>query len=305
MKILVFGIGGIGGLVGGALANTYDDIYFYARGNTQSAIKKNGLILDSIKLGKLVVRPTLVSNNHAELGKMDVIILACKGDKLKDVCHDLTPMIKESTVIIPLLNGVLVSDILKQYLPKCILTDGTVRTFSHIEEPGHIVQDGGVCDIHFGLKSGEILPVFHEIADMLTKSGIETEVVSDITLHSWQKFAITGTMGAILCYYDGNVGFVRKQPDQEKVVPAAYDEVAKVAKASGVVLADKFIQSLIKYFYKLPDDTITSLYRDFSVGKSAKDTELYALVGYLVEKGKELQVPTPIFERAYNRFKDR
>ena len=46
MKVLIFGLGGIGGLVGGALADKYDTIYFYARNNTKKAIEENGLRLD-------------------------------------------------------------------------------------------------------------------------------------------------------------------------------------------------------------------------------------------------------------------
>ena len=40
MKVLIFGLGGIGGLVGGALADKYDTIYFYARNNTKKLLKK-------------------------------------------------------------------------------------------------------------------------------------------------------------------------------------------------------------------------------------------------------------------------
>ena len=63
MKVLIFGLGGIGGLVGGALADKYDTIYFYARNNTKKAIGENGLRLDSVNLGNKVVRPAMVSDN--------------------------------------------------------------------------------------------------------------------------------------------------------------------------------------------------------------------------------------------------
>lgn len=302
MKVLVFGIGGVGGLVGGALARVHADTYFYARNATKKAIEENGLVLDSIKFGNQVVHPKMVSDDAVALGPMDVIFVACKGDKLEVACKAIAPMVTPQTVVIPLLNGITVSNNMAPHLPPCILADGTIRVFSHIEAPGHIVQDGGMCDISFGLQNGKNPAVFEDIAALLTKVGIKTIVVEDIVVRSWQKFAITGTMSAILCYYDGNTGYVLEQPDCDTIIPAAYREVQAVAKACGVVLSDSFIESLTKSFYKMPADTISSLYRDLLAGKSAADTELYGLVGYLVDKGREVNVATPIFEKAYNRF---
>ena len=46
MKILIFGIGGIGGFVGGALAKISDDIYFYSRGENGKTIREKGIKLD-------------------------------------------------------------------------------------------------------------------------------------------------------------------------------------------------------------------------------------------------------------------
>ena len=58
MKIAVLGMGGIGGVVGAALARNFDDINFIARGKSLEAIKNNGLTLENDKLGTFNVRPT-------------------------------------------------------------------------------------------------------------------------------------------------------------------------------------------------------------------------------------------------------
>lgn len=46
MKILIFGIGGIGGFVGGALARVADSIYFYSRGENGRTIGEKGIQVD-------------------------------------------------------------------------------------------------------------------------------------------------------------------------------------------------------------------------------------------------------------------
>lgn len=303
MKIMVFGIGGVGGFVGGALAHHYEETYFYARNLTKEIIARDGLRLDSVKLGNLVVKPKVVSDNPEELGPMDVIIMSCKGDKLEAACKAIAPLVKETTVVIPLLNGILVSDLMKQWLPPCILADGTIRIFSHIESPGHIVQDDGLCSISFGMQDGNNPPVFEEIAKILTAASVETKVVKDIVIQSWKKFMITGTQGAILCYFKGDTGFVRSQEGYKGIVEEAYSEVQQVAKARGVELSDEFVAKLVGTIDTNPAHTITSLYRDLLDGKDPRDTELDHLLGYLIKQGKELGIPTPVFEKAYNNFK--
>ena len=154
----------------------------------------------------------------------------------------------------------------------------------------------------FGMKGGENPANFQEIADMLTQAGIETTVSNTIELDSWKKLAITGSMSAILCYYDGTIGECRAYADAQEIIPAAYREVQSVAAATGVQMSDNYIETLIKNFNTSEPSTITSLYRDLKSGKAPQDTELDLMVGYVVNKGKELGVPTPVFEAGYNRF---
>ena len=52
MKILVIGVGGIGGFIGSYLVNNNYDVTFIARKKRLNFLKTNGLKLES-KLGKL------------------------------------------------------------------------------------------------------------------------------------------------------------------------------------------------------------------------------------------------------------
>ena len=49
MKILIIGVGGIGGFIGSHLVNANHDVTFVARGERFSFLKSNGLILESNK----------------------------------------------------------------------------------------------------------------------------------------------------------------------------------------------------------------------------------------------------------------
>ena len=301
MKILVFGIGGIGGFVGGALARVHKETYFYARGKNLEAIRAHGLSVKSKMLGNFNVRPKLVSHDPAELGKMDVILLSCKGNGIKEACREMGPMIKSDTVVVPLLNGVLVSDLMEKWLPPCLLADGTIRVFSHLEGPGVVVQTAGFNQIVMGMKEGPAPEALKEAAVLLNESGIPTEVTDDIRLDSWAKYAMMGTNSCLFCYFDGPAGKVKSSPGFEEALHGAIREMISVAAAEGTKLPSDYEDWHVNFFKNIPDDTMTSLYRDLESGKKADDTEVHMILGRMVEMGRETGVPVPYFTKAYER----
>ncbi len=302
MKIAIFGIGGVGGVVGGALARVHADTYFYVRGENLKAIRQNGLRLESALLGDFTVHPKLASDNAAEFGIMDAVFVSCKGHNLKAACAAIAPMVGSQTVVIPLLNGVMVSEIMAPLLPPCILADGAIRVFSHLEKPGHIVQSSGLCSIAYGMKDKSIPPAFAEITAICNRAGLKTAVSDDIVTASWAKYATMCGNSTVLCYYDGPVEKVRKDPDHEKVVRAVTGELVAVAAAKGVALPADTVDRCWADFAKLPPDAMTSLYRDLSGGKAASETELDHVIGRMVKFGRQTGVATPYHTAAHERF---
>lgn len=302
MKIAVFGIGGVGGIVGGALARHHADTYFYVRGANLEAIHRNGLKVESVSLGNFTVHPKLASDRAAELGIMDAIFVSCKGHNLKTACEAIGPMTGPETVVIPLLNGVVVSEIMEPLLPKCVLADGAIRVFSHLEEPGHIVQSAGKCSIIFGMKDGSMPDRMTKIAAILNNAGIQTTLSGNILLESWAKYALMCGNSVVCCYYGGPFGKAREDAGYESTLRGVVGELIAVATAKGVTLPENTSARFVYEFSKLPPDTMTSLYRDLSNGKPASETELDHIIGRMVEFGHQTGVAVPYHKTAYERF---
>lgn len=299
MKILVLGIGGVGGFVGGALARNGADVYFFARGRNLEALKEKGLHLSSVLLGDFTVFPKDSGNDPHAWGKMDVIVLCCKGNGLSEALKDITPMIHEETLIVPLLNGVLDSEIIRPHLPPCHVADGTIRVFSHLEEAGHVAQTEGLGSIRMGMYGKENPKILEDFAALLRKCGIKAESTEDIALDSWKKYGIMGSNSAIFCYYGKPAGGVKKEEDHLSIVRGAVREVMAVADKKGVHIPEQFEDHFVSYFESLPANIVTSLFRDLSSGKKADDTEALMILGRMVEMGKETGVAVPIFTKAY------
>ncbi|MCI6259810.1 MAG: 2-dehydropantoate 2-reductase [Pyramidobacter sp.] len=303
MKVGVFGIGGIGGFVGGALARVHGETYFCARGENLEAIRRGGLRVDSVKLGRFTARPAALSDDAAALGVMDALIVACKGYDLEASCAAMSPMVGAQTLVIPLLNGVVVSEQMEPFLPPCLLADGTIRVFSHLEAPGAVVQTAGQCSVVVGMRDGSRPAALDAAAELLNRAGIETKVTDHIVRASWNKYVTMGSNSCVFCWYDGPAGKVLADPGHKKVIRAVIDEMTAVAAAQGVELPASLSDKLIDAFEKMPADTVTSLYRDLRAGKDPARTELDHIIGRMVQLGRETGVPVPYHEAAYEKWR--
>ena len=82
----------------------------------------------------------------------------------------------------------------------------------------------------------------------------------------------------------------------------AIGDLIAVAAARGVALPADTADRYVAEFAKMPPETMTSLYRDLSGGKPAARTELFHVVGRMVELGEQTGVPTPYHRAVLEKF---
>ena len=148
MKIVVFGVGGVGGFFGGKLANAGFDVTFIARGENLKAIKENGLQIKSIQ-GDFKVHPN-VTDNINEISNIDLVILAVKSWQIDAIAKQLIPVISKNTMVLPLQNGADNADRLRAILPEKSVLAGLCKIVSKIESPGVINHFEFEPEIIFG-----------------------------------------------------------------------------------------------------------------------------------------------------------
>jgi len=104
MKICVFGAGAIGGYMGVKLAQAGADVSLVARGPHLAAMKSNGLRLIE-EAGETTVNP-VASDDPADLGVQDYIIVTLKAHSVPAVVPKMVPLIGPNTTIVSGVNGV-------------------------------------------------------------------------------------------------------------------------------------------------------------------------------------------------------
>jgi 2-dehydropantoate 2-reductase len=105
MKICIFGAGAIGGYMAAKLVQAGADVSLVARGPHLAAMKTNGLTL--IEEGdERVTVPVTASDNAAELGEQDYVIVTLKAHSVPPVVEKMQPLIGDHTTIVSGVNGV-------------------------------------------------------------------------------------------------------------------------------------------------------------------------------------------------------
>ncbi len=304
MKIVIAGMGGIGGLLGAKLAQVAPEVVFYCRGKTLEAIKSRGLELRSPS-GTAVVRPALATGSPQEIGPADVVFFAVKNYGLAQVAQELAPLIKPGTALIPLENGVSAPEELAQLLPQAEVLGGCIYVSSFIVEPGVVQQASPLCRILFGdpkLSQDDNEERYGALRDLLASAGIETQLTAQIQRAQWDKFLMISVMATVTAYFEATCGEVLANAQAMAMVYSLADELAAVARAKAVMVTENPRDFLAASFRSFPPETKTSMQRDFEAGGA---TELESLTGYICREGQRLGVATETYHRAYRALKER
>jgi 2-dehydropantoate 2-reductase len=105
MKVCIYGAGAIGGYLGAELAQVDGvEVSLIARGAHLAAIKENGLKLligEEERIAKVTA-----TDNPAELGPQDYVIVALKTHQAWDVADQMVPLLGPDTAVVTCQNGV-------------------------------------------------------------------------------------------------------------------------------------------------------------------------------------------------------
>lgn len=304
-RIAILGIGGVGGYVGGLLAKIYGqskdrEMIFIARGENAKAIQENGLTIHTDQ-GREVVVPTIVSDNPAEIGPLDLLICATKSYDLPTALAALGDCISSETYVLPLLNGVDTASVLKTTLPNVQIIDGCIFIVSKLREPGVVEITGSNHSVFFGSSSVDE-SVLDELEQLFNVAGIKNKRSEDIQKAIWEKYTFIAPLASLTTYLDQTIGQILENEASKKLLVALMQEACDLALKQNITIVPNIIERNLSSMEKMPYETTASMHRDV---QSGKESEYKSLNGYVVRLGKELNIPTPEFEKIYREFEIR
>jgi 2-dehydropantoate 2-reductase len=305
IKIVIVGLGGVGGYYGGLLAKRYAEdpnieIYFVARGEHLKKVQQDGLTVIT-ENGTFVVKPTLATDNVPEIGIADYVIMTTKSYDLDATIHQIKPCVGANTVILPLLNGADISARIRTLLPGIEVWQGCAYIVGRLNEPGVIESSGNVHNLFFGYNNmtTDRLLYFEKV---MIDAGIEAIFSENILSVIWKKFFFISSTASLTSYFDVSFGALLTDPLRKKTLVDLLEELLLVANAEGAGIDSRVIDKTIHQLENLPFETTSSMHSDFQAGRN---TELQTLTGIVIDLGKKHGIATPTYEKVFARLSSR
>ena len=289
MRIAVIGVGGVGGLFGGHLARGNHEVAFLARGPHLQAIRQDGLVIHADE-EIWTVRPTIATDAPAEIGPVDVVVLAVKTFQLQEAARQVAPLLRDDTVVLPLQNGVEATGQLAGLLGEERVLVGLCGTLSWIAAPGRIRSLGHTHFLRFGEPDDRKSARVQQLHRAFVESGIRAEVPDDVHAALWEKFLFVVPVGGVGAVTRAPIGVTRTVPETRGLLRDAMQEIADLAQAEGVRLREDIVARALQFMDGLDPEGTSSLQRDLAAGRHS---ELDAWNGAVVRRGRERGVPTP------------
>ncbi len=303
MEIAVVGIGGVGGYFGGKLALKYAGspghrVVFIARGEHLAAIRKEGLRLGTVE-GDFRVQPDLATDDPAEAGACDLVLICVKEYHLEAAAASLAPLLHDRTLVLPLLNGVDISERLRAILSRGVVLSGCVYISTFLSAPGVVRQVGGSCQLFFGPDDGDAEP-YRFLETLLKEAGIKAELMGEIAVSLWTKYLFVSPMAGVTSRMAKSFGGVMEDEKGRGLVRGLMEEIAALARAKGIPLPPDSIETALGKIARFPYETKSSMQLDHEKGNR---TEVELFIGCAVRAGRALGVPTPLHEELYAALK--
>ncbi|MCY9328265.1 ketopantoate reductase family protein, partial [Bacillus spizizenii] len=203
MKFLVVGAGGVGGYIGGRLAEKGNDVTFLVRHKRAEQLKETGLVIHSEK-GDVSFQPALIS--AGETGHFDVVIIASKAYSLDQVIDDVKPFIGRESVIIPFLNGYRHYEQLFTAFSKEQVLGGLCFIESALDHKGEIHHTSASHRFVFGEWNGERTERITALEEAF--SGVKAEVIisGHIEKDIWKKYLFIAAQAGITTLFQRPLG---------------------------------------------------------------------------------------------------
>lgn len=288
MKIAVLGAGGIGGYIGGRLAEAGHDVTLVARGDHLSAIQSRGLTIES-PLGDAHLPDIKAVEHIDDVGTADFIFATVKLPDLDKLARQIPKLLTPRSRIITLQNGIDAKSIVAKYVNPMIVAQGVIYLASYIKEPGIIASPGGkhqmLVDPLFG---DQTMAALFDVIDHTVALDVTPVENSDKTV--WSKFTAQASIAGITALSHLNLGGVFASAEATGLLRALLSEAIAVANAKGIVMDDAHADTVIELYSAQPAAQSSSLLVDIQRGKP---TELAWLSGRVHQLGQELDIPTP------------
>ena len=308
MKVCIYGAGAIGGYLGVELARAGAEVSLVARGGHLEAMQTNGVKL--LINGEERVARVRATDDPAELGPQDYVIIALKAHSVPSVVEKMRPLLGNDTSVVTAVNGV---PYWYFYKHGGALENRTLETIDPagrqwevlrperalgcIVYPATEVVAPGVIQHIYGDKfplgepSGEVTPRVKALAELMESAGLRAPVMPNIRDELWLKLWGNLCFNPISALTHATLDVIAADPGTRAVARGMMLEAQAIAEKLGIrfrVDVERRINGA-----GAVGAHKTSMLQDLERGRPM---EIDALLSVVQEMGRMVGVATPTID---------
>jgi 2-dehydropantoate 2-reductase len=307
MRVAIYGLGAIGGHMAGRLARGGAQVSVVARGAMLDAVRAAGAIRIEAADGPFTAPIAVASDDPADLGKQDAVIVAVKAPALPSIAPRIAPLLGPTTPVVFAMNGVPwwyfhgldAARRVPQVDPDGAVWDAigparavgcVVYSACEVTAPGTVHVVNPSSRFILGEPDGRLSDRARAVADALKAGGVASEVTGDIRGAIWAKLLANLATGPIAVLANSTVADTMSEPTVQAAARAVVNEGAAIARALGVAVevdADRITGNAARLRHR------PSILQDLLLGRPM---EIDAIYSAPLAMARAAGVATPVLD---------
>ena len=308
MRICIYGAGAIGGYMGARLSRSGADVTLIARGPHLQAMRENGLRI--IAAGEETTTQPKCTDNPAEAGPQDYVIITLKAPSVTGALAAMQPLLGEETCVVTTTNGIpwwyfyglkgpWENHRLESVDPGNRQWDeiGPERIVGCVAYPACEISEPGVIRhiegnrFTLGEPDGEKSERCMQLSKALIGAGLKSPVRSEIRNEIWVKLWGNLCFNPLSVLTHATLDVIATEPGTRAMARSMMLEAQAIGEKLGVrfgVDVEKRIDGAAAVGAHK-----TSMLQDLEAGRTM---EIDALLGAVKELGELVGVATPVID---------
>lgn len=266
-----------------ALEHAAHPVVVIAREQTAAVIEREGLEVDSVRLGSFAVRPRAVGRLD---DPVDVLVVASKAPALEAALERIGA---EPALVVPLLNGLDHMSVLRERFGTRAVA-GSIRIEAERRAPGRIVHSSGFLQIEMASRDPGRGGQMQAFARVLEDAQIPAAVLASEAQVLWSKLVRLNALALTTSAADRPLGEIRSDPEWRVQLEAALGEGAAVGRAEGAEVSAEVALSELEAAHA---SLRSSMQRDIEAGR---EPELDAIAGSVLRAAARHGLACPTIE---------
>ena len=293
MKIAIIGVGAMGSVYAGLLADAGHDVWAVDLWQDHlDAIARNGLRIEGPD-GKRVVSNIQTTSDMNDIGGCDLYVIATKASGVGPAARTIAPIMNADSLVLTIQNGLGAGERIAEHMPVDNVLLGVADGFgASMVGPGH-AKHAAMNLIRLGEMNGGMTERLKSLTRLWVDAGFKAKAFGDINQLIWEKYICNTTLSAPCTVFDCTLGELMANPVWWDIALGCTKEVYQLSKAKGITFSFEDPVAYVTSFASKMPNARPSMLLDHHANRRS---EIDAINGMAVKLGQQMGIATPYNE---------